>query len=166
MISRFTFGLSLLLLFNLAVTSCTLGQSTNTLSRPTVISEKVMAARLLDFPIPSLSKPPLANRCSNALAMLKVIVDKDGKVSEVKFVSGFQELEKPAVGAVKNWSYKPYEVDGQPVAVETQVSLFFLGDGESFPMYMPDGKGSTKGGNILPLPPGCNPGPVIKRTPS
>lgn len=98
--------------------------------------------------------------------MLKVVVDKDGKVSKVTFVSGFEELEESAVSTVKKWSYKPYDVGGQPVAVETQVSLFFLGDGESFPMYMPDGKGSTKGGNILPLPPGCNPGPVIKRTPS
>jgi hypothetical protein len=41
--------------------------------------------------------------------------------------------------------------------------LFSLGDGDPMPMYVPDGKGGTKGGNVLPLPPGCRPGPQIKR---
>jgi hypothetical protein len=100
------------------------------------------------------------------MARLKIIVNEDGKVSRVEFLSGFKELQEPSVAAVKQWSYKPYEMDGHPVAVETSVSIFYLGDGESFPMYVPDGKGGTKGGSTLPLPPDCGPGPQIKRPPS
>jgi len=104
-------------------------------------------------------------KCSNALAMLNIIIDETGKVSDEKVTSGYQELRDSAVTAIKQWTYKPYERHGNPIAVNTQVSIFFLGDGESFPMYSPDGKGGFKGGNAIPLPPGCGVGPAIKRDP-
>jgi hypothetical protein len=132
-------------------------------TKPLAVPEKTMAARLQTFETPPLSKPPLANRCSNALAVVHVVVDTDGKVTSADFVSGFPELKDPALAAVRRWVYKPYGVDGKPVAVETQASVFYLGDGESMPMYVPDGKGGTRGGNMIPLPPGCGPGPQIKR---
>jgi hypothetical protein len=138
---------------------CALAQDT----KPIAVPEKTMAARLQTYETPVLSKPPLANRCSNALAIVHVVVDADGKVSSADYVSGFSELKDPALDAVRRWSYKPYTVDGKPVVVETQASVFYLGDGESMPMYLPDGKGGTKGGNMLPLPPGCGAGPQIKK---
>jgi TonB family protein len=130
---------------------------------PISVPEKTMAAKLQTYATPALSKPAFANRCSSALAIVHVVVDADGTVSSAEYVSGFPELKDPALAAVRRWSYKPYAVNGNPVVVETQASVFYLGDGESMPMYMPDGKGGTKGGNMLPLPPGCGPGPQIKR---
>lgn len=97
--------------------------------------------------------------------MLRVDVDENGKVSKVTFVSGFDELREPSLAAVKQWVYEPYRQHGHAIAVETNVSIFYLGDGESFPMYSPNGKGGVKGGNALPLPPGCGAGPQIKRVP-
>jgi hypothetical protein len=134
-------------------------------SMPINLPEKAMAARLLTYLTPSLAKPPLKNRCSNALAVVKVVIDASGDVSSAEFVSGFEELKEPSLDAVKHWSYKPYAVDNKPVSVETKASIFYLGDGESFPMYVPDGRGGTKGGDRLPLPSGCNLGPEIKRQP-
>jgi hypothetical protein len=131
--------------------------------KPLEVPEKTMAARLQTYETPIVSKPPLANRCSNALAVVRVVVDTDGKVTSADFVSGFPELKDPALAAVRRWLYKPYVIDGKPVAVETQASVFYLGDGESMPMYVPDGKGGTRGGNMIPLPPGCGLGPQIKR---
>lgn len=127
------------------------------------VPEKVMAARLQNYETPLLSKPPLANRCSNALAVIHVVVDVDGKVKGVDYVSGFPDLEGPALAAVRRWSYEPYSVDDRPVVVDTKASIFYLGDGESMPMYVPDRKGGTKGGNMIPLPSGCGNGPQIKR---
>ena len=132
-------------------------------TRVVTVPEKVMAARLQNYETPLLSKPPLANRCSNALAVVHVVVDVNGNVSSADYVSGFPELESPALAAVRRWSYKPYSVDGRPVIVDTKASVFYLGDGESIPMYVPDQKGGTKGGNMIPLPPGCGKGPQIKR---
>jgi outer membrane biosynthesis protein TonB len=132
-------------------------------TKPIAVSEKAMAARLQTYETPALSKPPLASRCSNALAVVHVVVDADGKVSSADYVSGFEELKDPALVAVRRWTYKPYTVGGKLVVVETQASIFYLGDGESMPMYAPDRKGATKGGNMLPLPLGCGSGPEIKR---
>jgi len=58
--------------------------------KPLAISEKAMAARLLTHETPTISKSPLANRCSNALAVVHVVVDTDGKVSSDDFVVAFR----------------------------------------------------------------------------
>jgi TonB family protein len=124
-----------------------------------------MAARVSKVVAPTLPKQAIG-KCSNALVMLKVTVDESGNVSNVDFLSGFEELKDSAVTAMKQWTYKPYEQHGHPIAIQTRVSIFYLGDGQTFPMYTPDGKGGVKGGNAIPLPPGCGSGPLIKRTPS
>jgi hypothetical protein len=84
-------------------------------------------------------------------------------VSSADYISGYSELKEPALAAVRQWSYKPYSIDGKPVVVETHTSIFYLGDGESMPVYVPDGKGGVKGGDLIPLPPDCGPGIQIKR---
>ncbi len=121
-----------------------------------------MAARLLTYETPALSKPTSTNRCSNALAVAHVVVDADGKVSSAEYVSGYSELKDPTLAAVRRWSYKPYVVDGKPVVVETQASVFYLGDGESMPSMCLTEK-AAQGGNMIPLPSGWGPGPQIKR---
>lgn len=104
-------------------------------------------------------------QCSNALVMLKITVDESGKVTDAEVTSGFDELKNPSLSAVRQWTYSPYQQNGRAIPVSTRVSLFYLGDGESFPMYLPDGKGGVKGGTILLLPPGCGTGPAIVREP-
>ena len=129
----------------------------------TEVPEKVMAAHLIQAIPAKLPDGVLHVKCSNALVMLDVTVDERGSVSSAKSVSGYEELKEPATAAVKQWTYKPYSQNGAATAVKTHVSIFFLGDGESFPMYSPDGSGGVKGGNMLPLPPGCGSGPSVKR---
>jgi hypothetical protein len=133
-------------------------------SKPLDVPEKVMAARLLNDVAPKLPEGSL-KRCSNALVMLKVTIDDSGKIIEQEVTSGYEALKSPSLEALKQWTYKPYERDGHTVSVRTQISVFYLGDGESFPMYSPDGRGGVKGGNMIPLPPGCGPGPTIVRPP-
>jgi hypothetical protein len=128
------------------------------------IPEKVMAAHLLSSPAAKLPEGFL-KRCSNALVMLKITVDESGKIMDEEVTSGYDELKDPSLKALKQWTYKPYEQNGRAIPVRSRVSLFYLGDGESFPMYSPDGKGGVQGGNMLPLPPGCNTGPTIVRVP-
>ncbi len=131
--------------------------------KPIAIPERTMAARLQTFATPAFSTPASASRCSSALAVVHIIVDGDGHVSSADYLSGYDDLKEPALAAVRRWTYKPRLIDGQPVLVDTKASIFYLGDGTSMPMYVPDGKGGTKGGNIIPLPPGCGQGPQINR---
>jgi protein TonB len=39
--------------------------------------------------------------------------------------SGQAMLQQAALDAVKNWRYRPYLLDGQPVEVETTVDVIF-----------------------------------------
>jgi periplasmic protein TonB len=56
---------------------------------------------------------------------LKAIIGKDGKVENVQPESGNPLLASAAVNAVKQWRYKPYVLDGNPVEVETTVTVNF-----------------------------------------
>ena len=129
------------------------------------VPETLMAGRLINVVAPKLPVGAI-KACSNAMVVLKITIDRTGAVGEEVFASGYDELKEPALTAVKQWAYKPYEKSGKPVPVHTQVSLFFLGDGQAFPVYSPDGKGKVKGGNVIPLPAGCGPDIRIQRTPS
>ncbi len=126
------------------------------------VPEKTMAAQLQRYETPALLAPTSNNRCSNALAVVHVVVDLSGSVRSVDYLSGYPELKVPALAAVRQWLYRPYMVGGKPVVVETRASIFYLGDGKAMPMFVPDGKGGTTGGNVLPLPDGCGHGIQIK----
>jgi hypothetical protein len=140
-------------------------QDGGTSAKSVEVSEIDMAKRLDHVVAPKLPEGAIG-KCSNAMVMLKVSIDENGKVSDEEFVSGYVELKDSTMTAIKQWTYKPYEQHGNAIVVHTRVSIFYLGDGESFPVYSPDGKGSVKGGNMIPLPPGCGSGPVIKRSPN
>jgi len=57
--------------------------------------------------------------------VLKAEISKEGDVTAMTLVSGHPLLAPAAVEAVKQWKYKPYLLNGRPVAVETQVSVSF-----------------------------------------
>jgi protein TonB len=73
--------------------------------------------------------PPVARlaRIQGAV-VLHAIIGKDGSVQQLQVVSGNPLLAGPALNAVKNWRYRPYLVDGQPVEVETTVTVNFKGE--------------------------------------
>ena len=53
-------------------------------------------------------------------------LDSDGAVRAVKVVSGNRALAASAVRAVRQWRYRPYVKDGQPVATETYIVISFI----------------------------------------
>ena len=70
--------------------------------------------------------PPMAIqfRKEGTVEMLATI-DIEGSISNVKVLSGDPMLARAAVDAVKQWEYRPYLLNGQPLAVETQISISF-----------------------------------------
>lgn len=56
---------------------------------------------------------------------LLATIGKDGRIGNVKVVSGDAMLARAAVDAVRQWRYRPYLLNGQPVEIETQVSISF-----------------------------------------
>ncbi|MBZ5642156.1 MAG: energy transducer TonB [Acidobacteriia bacterium] len=57
--------------------------------------------------------------------VLRAIIDKEGKISELRVLDGDETLAKAAVDAVRQWRYKPMLSDGQPTEVETTVTVTF-----------------------------------------
>ncbi|HXZ28319.1 MAG TPA: energy transducer TonB, partial [Terriglobales bacterium] len=57
--------------------------------------------------------------------VLHVIIGKDGKVQQLGVVSGHPVLVPAAMDAVRQWRYRPYLLQGQPVEVDTQVTIAF-----------------------------------------
>jgi TonB family protein len=56
---------------------------------------------------------------------LRITFDKEGTVTDAALISGPTELAPAAIEAVKQWKYKPYLLNGEPVNVETRVTLPF-----------------------------------------
>ena len=52
-------------------------------------------------------------------------VDKQGRVQNLQAVSGPQLLVKPAAEAVKQWVYRPMQLNGRPMEVITQIEVRF-----------------------------------------
>lgn len=69
---------------------------------------------------------------SNALRMhiegqveLMATISKEGDITRIKVLSGDAQLAKAASDAVKQWKYKPYLLNGEPVEIQTQVTVNF-----------------------------------------
>jgi len=56
---------------------------------------------------------------------LDATIGKDGSVQRLKQLSGDQTLGAAALTAVRQWKYKPYILDGEPVEVQTEITVNF-----------------------------------------
>jgi len=52
-------------------------------------------------------------------------IGTDGTITKLKAVSGPPELIPSAMKAVQKWRYKPYLLDGEPIALRTTVRVTF-----------------------------------------
>jgi hypothetical protein len=52
---------------------------------------------------------------------VRIIIDKEGKVKHIHFLSAFPDQAKAITDAFKQWKFKPYMRDRRPVEVETGI---------------------------------------------
>ena len=57
--------------------------------------------------------------------LLQALVDEKGKVEAVTVVNGPEPLRNASIDALRNWRFKPYLLDGHPVAVRTFIDFHF-----------------------------------------
>jgi len=57
--------------------------------------------------------------------ILSAVIDINGEITNLQLVSGHPMLVPAAIAAVKQWRYKPYLLNGQPVEVETTITVIF-----------------------------------------
>jgi len=70
--------------------------------------------------------PPLARQARiQGQVLLQAEISKDGTIQNLRLISGHPMLTSAAIEAVKQWRYKPYILNGEPVEVETQITVNF-----------------------------------------
>ena len=57
--------------------------------------------------------------------VLQAIISREGTIENLRVISGHPMLIQSAIEAVKQWRYKPYLLNGEPVEVETEILVDF-----------------------------------------
>ncbi len=86
---------------------------------------QVQAAKIVAQPQPVY--PALARQARiQGNVVLHAIIDKDGRVGQLEVVSGHPLLVQAALDAVKQWRYQPTQLNGDPVEVDTTITVSFV----------------------------------------
>ena len=88
------------------------------------VASRVVEANLIHDVTPQY--PPEAGRARiEGMVVLLAVIGTDGSVKDVRVESGFTRLAKAAIDAVKQWRYRPYMIDGEPVEVDSRITINF-----------------------------------------
>jgi TonB family protein len=92
------------------------------------VSAAVMSGNLLTKAVPVY--PPAAKKAKiQGTVVLSVVIGDDGNVKNIQVVSGPNELQQSSIDAVRQWTYKPYLLNGNPVEVNTTVNIVYSLEG-------------------------------------
>jgi protein TonB len=95
-------------------------------SPSTPMGGKIVQAQLISRREPEY--PTLARQSGvKGAVTLEALIGKDGKVKNVRVISGHPLLQRAAADAVKQWIYRPTMLNGVPVDSPTQIVLNFVG---------------------------------------
>jgi protein TonB len=88
------------------------------------VASRVVEANLIHDVPPQY--PPEAGRARlEGAVVLMAVIGQDGSVKDVRVESGLPILAQAAIDAVKQWRYKPYLIDGEPVEVDSRITINF-----------------------------------------
>ena len=93
--------------------------------QPLQVSQGVMEARLVHRVQPEYPAPARILHISG-MVELRARIGTDGSVRELEVVSGNPILARAAREAVQQWRYQPTRLNGQPVEVETHITVTFV----------------------------------------
>lgn len=88
------------------------------------ISQGVMEGMLIYKALPTYPTPARAMRIAGRV-QLQATISRNGTIENLRVVDGPALLQAAAVEAVKQWRYRPYLLNGEPVEVETTINVDF-----------------------------------------
>jgi protein TonB len=88
------------------------------------VSQGVMEGLVLKRVQPRYPPQALQMRIQGPVQM-QATITKNGDIANLKILSGDAVLARAAQDAVKQWKYKPYYLNGEPVQIETQILVNF-----------------------------------------
>jgi periplasmic protein TonB len=88
------------------------------------VSQGVSQGLLIKSVQPEYPQQAMQMHTEGAVQLLANI-GKDGSITAVKLIKGDSVLAHAAIDAVKQWKYKPYYLNDQPVEIQTQITVNF-----------------------------------------
>ena len=88
------------------------------------VSEGVTQGLLIKKIAPVYPATALTFRKQGAVKLLAT-VSKSGTITKIKVLSGDSLLTQAAVDAVRQWKYRPFLLNAEPVDIETQITIKF-----------------------------------------
>jgi periplasmic protein TonB len=88
------------------------------------ISSGVTETLLIHTVAPRYPQEAMVDRVEGTV-VLQALIGKDGSVQNLKVLNGHPVLNQAAIDAVRQWRYKPYQVNGEPVEAITQINVKF-----------------------------------------
>jgi TonB family protein len=88
------------------------------------VSQGVSQGLVIKRVQPKYPPAALATHTQGAV-QIEATINKEGSVINPKVLSGDPVLAHAAVEAVRQWRYKPYYLDGEPVEIQTQITVSF-----------------------------------------
>jgi TonB family protein len=89
------------------------------------VSQRVSEALLIRGVAPEYPDGARQKHIEGSVTLI-ALIDKNGDVGELSVVSGPNLLVPAALEAVRQWKYKPYLLQGEPLAMQTQIVVPFL----------------------------------------
>jgi protein TonB len=92
--------------------------------RSIVLSKGVTEGLLIRKVTPIYPKLAIISR-QQGTVLLQAEIGREGTIQNLRVVSGPPLLINSAIDAVKQWRYRPYLLNNEPVEVETQITVKF-----------------------------------------
>jgi protein TonB len=71
--------------------------------------------------------PPIARQAGiHGTVELRAVISKSGTIENLVVVAGHPMLVKSAIDAVRDWRYRPYLLNNEPIEVETEITVNFV----------------------------------------
>ena len=114
--------------------------------RGTVLNSILGSGQVLPPPPPVVHHPPVSRMMEGNLVLrvqpnypaiarqarvqgevvLRAMISREGTIENLQVLSGHPMLVRSAVDAVRQWRYRPYVLNGEPIEVETEVKVNFV----------------------------------------
>ncbi|MGH9578998.1 MAG: energy transducer TonB, partial [Terriglobales bacterium] len=88
------------------------------------VSQGVVQGNAISQPKPLYPQMARMARVQGSV-VLQAVISKNGNIENLRVVSGHPMLTQSALDAVRQWRYRPYLLNGEPVEVETQITVNF-----------------------------------------
>lgn len=90
----------------------------------TRVSQGVMEGALMNPVQPVYPRPAIMMHLEGTV-LLRAIISRTGTVENLQVIQGSPFLSQAAIDAVRQWHYRPYRLNNEPVEVETQILVKF-----------------------------------------